>query len=162
VNVARRWPLAVFAVLAITVAANFAVLWVASDDDAAAVEPDYYAKALRWDDAQAERRRSDDLGWSAEVTLEDEDAAGPKVLVRLADAAGAPIAGAAVSIEAIHNRLAAHPVRTRLATDPVRPGVYSSRAPLAAAGQWEIRVRAERGADVFEESVRRELAVGPR
>ena len=38
---ARLWPLALAAVLAITVAANFWLLWAANDDQRLAIEPDY-------------------------------------------------------------------------------------------------------------------------
>jgi nitrogen fixation protein FixH len=159
-NARHAWPIAVVAVLAITVAANVAVFWVAGDPDAAAVEPDYYAKALRWDSTLVAREASDGLGWRADVALARTDGGdgGAAVIVRLRDAAGAPLEDAAVRVEAIHNRHAAHPVRMTLAPAPLLGrGAYAARAPLDARGMWEIRLAARRGADVFVDDVRREL-----
>jgi nitrogen fixation protein FixH len=160
----HAWPIAVVAVLAITVVANVAVLRLAGDEDAAAVEPQYYAKALRWDSTLVARKASDELGWRAEVSLARTGGGAGRttVMVRLADETGAPLEGAFVRVEAIHNRHAAHPLHAVLQAAPsLGPGAYAADAAFDAPGMWEIRLEARRGEEVFVDDVRRELEARP-
>ncbi len=155
-----RWPLAIIAALALTVAANLLVLRLAGDDSAVAVEPDYYAKAVAWDSTQAARRASDALGWSADVALEPAGGREADVRVHLRDRDGAPIEGALVRFEAIHNRLVTHPVRAEL-TEDAAAGMYRARVVLAKYGMWQFRIAARRGEDRFELDVRRDFTGVP-
>jgi nitrogen fixation protein FixH len=156
----RLWPLAVVAALVLTAGANLLVFQLAGDRNAAAVEPDYYRKAVRWDSAAAEGRRSAALGWRADAELGPVTRAGASVTVRLADRDGAPLDGAAVVVAAVHNLDALHPVRARLA--PLGGGVYGARLPLRHAGLWELRLATVRGADRFDVTLRRDAVPGSR
>ena len=49
----RGWIAAVVLILGTTVAANFYVMHLAGDDPSFAIEPDYYDRALHWDDELA-------------------------------------------------------------------------------------------------------------
>jgi nitrogen fixation protein FixH len=160
----RWWPIAVVAVLAITVLANVVVLWVASDPDAEAVEPDYYRKAVAWDSTRVERARNLALGWRLDATVGPLGGGGAEVRARLADAAGAPLAGATVELEAIHNRIAAHPVHAVLfpaGGAGGEAGVYAAAVPLARPGLWELRFTVRRGSDRFTVDRRLDVALAP-
>jgi nitrogen fixation protein FixH len=157
----RLWPAALVAVLAVTVLANVAILRLASDPGASALEPDAYAKAVAWDSTASARDRSAALGWTATARLEPA-AAGARVTVSLSDRGGAPVAGARVTIEAIHNGLVRRPAATLAPADSAAAGTYVAGLPLTRPGLWEIRVRAEHGGERFVTSLRAELArVGP-
>ena len=158
----RMWPAALVAVLAVTVLANVAILRVASDPDAAAIEPDAYAKAVAWDSTAAARDASRALGWEATARLVP---AGDRVrvVVTLTDRDGLPVVGARVRVEAIHNGLARREsadlpaVATGAAADA---GAYAALLPLSRPGLWELRVDAVRGDGRFVTSLRAELARG--
>jgi nitrogen fixation protein FixH len=148
------WPWLLAAALLFTVGANVVMLFAAnSDRNGSVVEPDYYAKAVAWDQTMAERRASDLLGWTATAIVErsrsgaDSAAVTGGVVVHLRDRAGAPVSGARVTAVAIHNVDAGHPIE--LALHERAPGVYGAGARIAHPGRWEVRVQALRDAARF-------------
>lgn len=148
------WPWLLAAALLFTVGANVVMLIAAnSDRNGSVVEPDYYAKAVAWDETMARRAASDRLGWTATATVErsrsDEtpDEVSGSVVVHLRDRAGVALAGARVSAVAIHNTDAGHPIALTL--HERAPGVYGAGARIEHPGRWEVRVDALRGASRF-------------
>ena len=153
-KVGALWPVAIVGVLALTVGANIWVMIVARDPHAAAIEPDYYNKAVAWDSTLAEQHRSERLGWTADADILDASPTGATVRVVLRDRARQPIVGARVSIEAIHNLQADERITATLGE--AGKGEYSARMPLCRPGQWELRIDATQGRDRWVTSVRRE------
>lgn len=152
------WPLAVVGALAVTVAANVALLVVASDSRHLAVEPDYYAKAVAWDSTMAVREGSRALGWSLDADLAPA-AGGASLRVAIEDREGVPVAGAEVRVEAIHNLDSGRRVRAPLREQG--PGRYEASLPLGHRGLWELRFDATRGSERYAVSLRRDLALHP-
>jgi nitrogen fixation protein FixH len=148
------WPAAVIAALAVTVAANGVMLWAASGRGAAAVEPDYYRKAVAWDSTLALRRSSEELGWRLDAALRPAEAGGTELSLRLTGRDGRPIAGAETRVTAIHNLDPNHPIVGRLFTDP--DGTGRAALDLRHPGRWELRFDAVRGAERFVTVLRRE------
>ena len=144
---ARWWPAALVAVLVVTVAANFALLWTASSDPSFAVEPDYYQRAVQWDSTVARRARSDALHWRAIVQLAPPDGGQATILVTLTTADGTPVDSADVRVEASHNADGANLHEARLL--PTGPGLYTARIPSTAMGLWRVDLTAARGPDHF-------------
>lgn len=149
-NRAMLWPIAIATVLALTMAANIAVLVRAGGGEDAPIEPDYYRKAVAWDSTMAQRDRNAALGWQLDAAL----AAGT-LSVRLTDRDGAPLEGAAIAVEAVHNR-AARPLRAQLTA---RGAEYGVALPLAHPGLWELRFDVLRDGARFTQVVR--LDTGP-
>jgi len=157
---AKLWPIAIVAVLALTVGANVVILVAARDPHAAALEPDYYHKAVTWDSTLAVERSSAALGWRTDATLDRLTLDRARLTVTLRDAAGAPVTGATVRVEAIHNLQS----DVRVHADPAAaaaPGVYVAELPLRLAGLWELRLHVTRGGATFVTSLRRELPWAP-
>jgi nitrogen fixation protein FixH len=154
----KLWPLAIAAVLAVTVLANVFMFVAASDRQAAVIEPDYYRKAVRWDSTLAERRRDAELGWRIDAALGPIGRGGSMLSARLTGRDGTPLEGAELRVTAIHNADAAHPVGAELA--PGGGGTYSARLPLARAGLWELRFEVRRAGERFSASLRREASFG--
>ena len=153
-NAAKLWPVAIAGVLAITVGANLALLHWASAPDAAAIEPDYYRKAVAWDSTMAERAHDATLGWRLDATLGAPGPAGAPLEIRITDAAGAALRGGTVTVEAIHN---AEPVRRPPVTlRETRPGFYSGVLPHARRGLWELRVEVRREGERFAATLHRD------
>jgi nitrogen fixation protein FixH len=150
------WPIAIVALLAGSAGANIAFLVIAAHDASFAVERDYYAKALAWDEVIAQEARNRELGWAVSAAVERGPAArGARLVARVIDRAGAPVRGAAVSVDAFPSARASHVVTGALA--PAGAGVYTLDLPGARAGVWEVRLRVARGADVFTGTVAAEL-----
>ena len=139
------WPLAIVAVLGVTVLANGVLLWEARQPAAGGLEPDYYHRALAWDTTQAERARSAALGWHAEGALVRTAAGGLACEITLTDSLGAPLPAARLSVVGVHNLIADTPLTWELSE--TAPGTYVSPVTLPRAGRWELRVQAVRGAE---------------
>lgn len=153
----RRWPWGIAAVLALTVAGNALVYWEANDADAAAVEPDYYRKAVEWDSTLAQGERNRALGWSIDADLGPrEPNGGRRVRIRVRDAAGLPVSSAVVGLTAIHNAYASQPVQAVSVTDAA--GDSRVDLPLVHDGLWELRLVVTRGNDRYTAALRRDTA----
>jgi nitrogen fixation protein FixH len=135
--------------------ANIALVLITSRDASFAVEPDYYAKALAWDETMVQQAHNEALGWSLGLRFEPTGERGRMtVTARLTDRAGTPLPGAHVAIEARHNARA-----SRVFTAVLEPRTigYAAAMPLARAGLWEFRVRVTRGPDVFTATLMRDV-----
>jgi len=149
------WPVGLAVLLVVSAGANIALVVVTSRDASFAVEPDYYAKALAWDETMAQQARNEALGWSIGLRVEPAGERGRMtVAVGLSDGAGAPLPGARIAIEALHNARA-----SRVLTAVLEPrGLgYAAMMPLARPGLWEFRVRVTRGPDIFTATLMRDV-----
>ena len=153
---AAAWPLALAGVLALTVVANVAMLAAANAPGAAVVEPDYYRRALAWDETQAERARSAVLGWRAEAAFTATGERDVALDVALRDASGRHVPGARLEVVAIHNLEPGPPPRWAL--NEAAPGSYRAHVRPARAGRWELRLKATRGGDLFTAILHADLA----
>jgi nitrogen fixation protein FixH len=149
------WPVGLVALLAASAGANIALVVITSRDTSFAVEPNYYAKALAWDQTMAQQARNEALGWSLGLRVDPTDARGRKIVtVNLADRAGVPIEGAQVAVEAFHNARASRIFSAALA--PLGQG-YAAAMPLDRPGLWEFRLRVTRGPEVFVATLTRDV-----
>jgi nitrogen fixation protein FixH len=149
----RVWPVIIIAVLVIDVAVGFAMMRVASDDPHAAIESDYYHKAITWDSTMAQAEQNKSLGWTMTPTLGAITSAHDAPLTfRLRDVSGAPITDATILVEAVQVAHAEEIVHVTLSSSP--DSSYATTLPMTHAGLWELRVIATRGADRFTTVVR--------
>lgn len=144
-----RWPLFIVALLTIPIAANGYLWYRSASDPTFAVEPDYYKKALAWDQHRADEARSAALGWHVTV------AEGPELRLHIADKDGLPVDGAEVTVEALH--IARAGLVTRAHLGPAPEHAYASSLRLAPPGLWELRVHVTRGQDRFEAVLRKDV-----
>ena len=110
----RYWPFLIVALLSVSVIANVFLIIKATTDPSFAVERDYYAKAVTWDEHQQEQADSNALGWHAALKAERD-----RLELRLLDADGRPIVD-----EPVHVRLPSGEVREAQldGRDPPTPG----------------------------------------
>jgi nitrogen fixation protein FixH len=151
------WPVAVVGALGVTMVSNGVLLYRATSGEAA-VERDYYRKAIRWDSTAAQERRNQTLGWHLEAALDSSGA----LVVLLRDAAERPLSGAQVSVEGF-------PVGGgggdfTLELEPADPGSYRTAAPIRRGGLHELRFATTLGPDRFTAVLRGEPGgrFGPR
>ena len=149
----RLWPVAIVGVLAITVGANGWILYEANrDPNATVVEPDYYRKAVGYDSTLAQARSDAALGWRLTAEPGAFDPAGTPLALALTDREGRAVAGAAVTLVAIHNLDAGHVVSARLVTGA--DGEALARVAFDRTGLWELRFEARRGSVRFTTDLR--------
>lgn len=155
----RHWPLILVGILLLAAIANGILVYRATHDPSFAVEPDYYRKALAWDERRAEARRGDALGWAleAELAAGEPTPAVSELRVRLRDRTGRPLPDAAIEVAALHKARAARILRARLEADPAEPGLYRASLPARRRGLWELELRVARGGDRLTRILVREL-----
>ena len=111
-------------------------------DPSFAVVPDYYSKAVDYDEHKALLAESEALGWSVQLTPADAvDAIGQRELVvQLRDREGQPVHGLTVRVEAYHMARANQLVT--LECVEVLPGQYVGQGRLGREGFWQYAVEA--------------------
>lgn len=134
------------------------VLIAKSGDPADRIVPDYYRRAVAWDDTVAALRASDELGWSAEAQLVALRPGAARVEIALARDTGAPLTGASVEVEVRHRSRA---TGTTVTLTERSPGHYDADVALDSHGLHDLGVRARHGADHFAMAQTAELAAAP-
>ena len=153
----RTWLIGPIVIAVILCSSLFSVsrlIYKAYTDPNFAVEPDYYDKALEWDATAAQRETNARLGWSIDVveaTIEGEDDRRfVSMLIEVTDADGVPVTDAMVDFICFHNARAKASQRLSGVAGPFgEPGRYRVSFAGELAGTYQLRVRIERGEDVF-------------
>src|SRR3569623_2033596 len=93
---------------------------IATHDKSFAVTPDYYQRAVHWDEEQAARRASEKLGWRVSIeTAPQADPLGRRVVsVVLTDAQGQALPAAQLDVTYFHDAHANEPQTLKLTPDP--------------------------------------------
>ncbi len=159
--VANRWAFFPVAMLAFSVVLAVVTVQAALHGQGAAPEPDYYGKAVAWEDVQRQRAENDRLRWNVTPSFaaSETDRRIPRLELAIADKWDVPIEGGVVSVEAI-------PVKAvrlggEITLQERSPGRYAADLPARMDGQWEFRVRIERDGDCYTDTFRRVLRFGP-
>jgi len=144
------WPAFVVGILSVSLTVCAITVVAATSDPSYAVESDYYEKAISWDESARLRAESEALGWSAVVAVTEPEAGARALEVRLCLADGSPADGAAIRALAFHH--ARRGEAREIELEPVGGGgggVYRGALGPGRAGLWQVRLRAERGPDLF-------------
>jgi nitrogen fixation protein FixH len=149
---AGLWPWLPGLILVSLIGGQLVVLMSTLDDPTFSTERDYYRKAVDWDARMARQRASQALGWSSSAVIVRSTRGVARLQVRLADARGRAIGGAALRATVFHNARAARALE--LALTEAEPGVYAAELGPARAGLWEVRLSASRGSDAYESTLR--------
>ncbi|TWT40770.1 FixH family protein [Botrimarina hoheduenensis] len=143
-----RWPLLVVVLLGghaviITVALLLSLAWI----PAALTAPAGYEEALAWDDLQAARQRSDQLGWSLELSPTDKNLLnGDRVVeIRLVDRGGQPIRNAEIKLQMYHLSRPGTVFVSEVLPD--ESGLYTTALPMRREGAYQLKAVAQRGAE---------------
>jgi nitrogen fixation protein FixH len=150
------WPIGVIATLATVVAGNIWVAVKAGSDPSFAIEPDYYAKAVAWDNVMAQARTNASLRWQLTSQLAPLADGQAEIRLVVADSLGMPVRGARVTVSAMHNARASAIHSAQLTADG--PDAYVARIPIDRAGMWELRFEVLRGSERYTTSTRVDVA----
>jgi len=156
------WPALIVAILSVGVGFGLVTAYLAANDPTFGVEPNYYEKALRWDEHRAQLAKNDELGWRVRILVDQPESVQAERPVRLlvTDAAGAPIEGASAHVEAFH--LARSSQRLHADLPQVAPGQHRAILPVTREGRWEFRYEIRRGDEVFADVQSVYVAAGAR
>lgn len=127
----------------------FTAIAIGTGDPSFAVVPDYYQKAVDYDERKALLAQSDKLGWSIDVSPGNEaDAIGQRdLIVQLRDASGQPVRDAVMKIDGFHQARASQPIAMMCAE--VLPGQYVGKARLTREGFWQFTIDVTAGDERF-------------
>lgn len=142
-----HWPWIIAGLLVFNALATGTLVALANSSSGHAVEPDYYARAVAWDDEMAQQERNRDLGWQLSSALEPTDDGALALRTTLQDREGAPVTGASIELVTFHRARAAD--RLTLALREQAPGVYRAAWRSPRRGAWELRYRVVRAGVVF-------------
>ena len=135
---ALKWGAIIVGILGTSFTTGMVMLYVSATDPSFAVEPDYYNRALNWDEHAEQRRTNAELDWRIELQDQPGSTAGMRALTAtLTNRDGNPIEDATVGVIAFHNARSAN--RFEFPMTPAGGGVFSAEQPLARAGWWEFR-----------------------
>ena len=131
--------------------------YIAIDDPNFALEPDYYAKALHWDQAQSQLRENDTLGYDLELRqpLVMSAAGQVQVELELKDRNAAGISGASLEVSAFPNAFAGRV--EHLVLEEVAPGVYRGTLSHGIPGLWELRCSVSVGTAHYARALRSDV-----
>ena len=145
------WPGLVIGLLAMQVLMCLIAFSFATGDPSHAIEPDYYKKALNWDQTQAQKRAMAALGWSVAVSQVELRPTGERVLrFALHDKRGAAVSGATVTADYFHHARANQ--RETLSTTAVADGEYDAAIRMDRVGIWEFRITARLAGETWSET----------
>ncbi|MFO0785992.1 MAG: FixH family protein [Phycisphaerales bacterium] len=156
----KKWIAMIFSLIGLNMCIVGATVYFAVSDKTVAVEPDYYAKAIAYDDVIAQRSENSRLGWKTTPTLLQR--AGQDNLelsVTVSDRDGAPLRGANIQVVLFPNLRAQDRQTLKLSEVATTPGSYSAPCRMIATGTWRIRTSIRRGDSVFTNE--RDVAVTP-
>lgn len=144
----RIWPVLIVALLCMNALIVAITVYFATSDPSAASEPDYYASALKYDEVIAQRGVNARLGWQAQTSFEPAaDGGATSLVVRLVDAKGNAIDGVTLLAQVFSNVRSGQ--RQAVKLEGGEGGRYAGSVRLNRTGRWNVRIRAERGPDVW-------------
>jgi len=152
---ATRWIGGIVLLLGVNVVAGVVLIAAAGGDTARRVVPDYYQRAVAWDQTMAANETSARLGWQITATP-----AGRALEVTVRDHVGAPVASAVVVVHLVPRGHADEPSEITLTATAA--GTYRGLVPGLRLGLHDATITVTRGAEHWRGDRLIELAAGPR
>ncbi|MFT5734678.1 MAG: hypothetical protein ACJAQ3_001431 [Planctomycetota bacterium] len=143
--VSYRWPMIVVGLLCGHVGAMALAVSIAGRDNGNSVLPDYYARALAWDDMRAKAADSALLGWDVFINTSPFAAEDGRrnLRIEILDKFKNPVTEASVSVRFWH-RAEGKAIEAVL-SQAGDTGVYEAAVPMASKGLWSCEIAAELG-----------------
>lgn len=157
----NRWAMVPVLMLSFTITAATVILTLSfADSNVTAVEPDYYRKALAWNDYRKQLAENGALGWVVTSTFVagENDPALARLELVAADKYGVKIEHAVVRAEFIP--ILSADSRVELALEESSGGHYAIDVPLRVNGMWEIRITIQSKDRVYSDRFRRHISFG--
>jgi len=142
------WPGMIIALLVLHILAVVSAVFVATRDRSFAVEPNYYQKALHWEDTLRQREANQRLAWQVALELGGDRSTGQRLVsCRLSDSQGRPLEGGLIDLVAFAH--ARGNDRFAAVLEESTPGRYEGAVRMPRGGTWEFRLVIHRGPETF-------------
>ncbi|HEY0464853.1 MAG TPA: FixH family protein [Polyangiaceae bacterium] len=154
------WALVPIALLVTSAVGVGTMAIVAARDPHFATEPDYYQKAIRWDQTQAQAATNQRLGYTMTMpaSLKLDERGHATVALTLSDSFGRKVHGAQLVGKAFANAYSGQVVS--LAFSEQSPGEYRAETSVRHAGLWVFEVTGDAGTEHFTANLRADLTPG--
>jgi nitrogen fixation protein FixH len=156
-----KWPVIIIGLLVAHTLLMLTAVTIATSDRSFAVVPNYYQKAVDWDQTKAAQQASDKLGWKATLTI--SDAVTPKgereVTLTIVDADGKPVEVSKAQFKYLQY---AHGNEAQDTTLLARDGKLAGTLLLRYEGFHEFIITATAGDKVFVEKITQYVNRGSR
>lgn len=127
------WIGLVVTLLGLQVILGFFALTLATGDPSVAVVPDYYERALHWDESEALKKSSQTLGWNVQFTTEDRPTS---LTILLQDRNKNPIEIETGTVQLYHHARASQVRRHQCETNA--DGKITLSDCFVKPGYWEV------------------------
>ena len=136
----KHWPFVIVGMLLFHATLILGTIAVVSARHDLYVEPDYYAKAVDWDNQREMREMAEKMGWAIDIGLQDdaENQSSKSMLVSITDRNNQPIDGALVELEAVHPAYANDRINRVLIGEG--QGHYQKTIAINEPGFWKIKL----------------------
>jgi len=143
-----RWvPWSIVACFAFVTAVNGALAYFALSSETGLVARHPFELGNGYNRILDAGAAQDALGWKGTAQFAPERGRAGRIVVALSDAGGAPLAGLAVTVAVVRP---VEPLPEQHLTLTAANGRYEAPVTLTRPGQWELRVTASRGGDVYQ------------
>lgn len=143
-----RWfPWAIAASMAVVIAVNIALAYLAVTSSTGLVTEHPFESGNGYNSVLSEAAAEDALGWHAKLAVSG-NAGSRRLELRLHDRSGAPLNGAAVTARLERPVEPVPPVPATLAEGA--SGSYDVDLPMLRPGQWEVRIVVRRGTELYQ------------
>lgn len=144
-----RWmPWAIAAAFVVVMTANGALAYFAMRSDPGLVSKHPFELGNGYNHVLDAGAAQDALGWHGTVRFVEETGLSGRIVAELSDPRGVPLAGLAVKVAVVRP---VEPLPEQdLTLGASGQGSYAASLTLARAGQWDVRVTATRGTDVYQ------------
>ena len=144
-----RWmPWAIMGAFLVVVMANGALAYFAVRSDTGLVSVHPFELGNGYNRVLDAGAAQDALGWHGAVRFIGESGLSGRLVTELHDPASAPLSGLVVKVAVVRP---VEPLPEQdLALNASGPGSYAAPLTLTRAGQWDVRVTATRGRDVYQ------------
>jgi hypothetical protein len=133
---------------------------VAVRDPHFSTEPDYYQKAIHWDQSQAQAAMNSRLGYTfkAPTALRYDPQGRARLELTLIDGGGRPVTGARLNGQAFANAYSGELVAVVFEEESA--GRYAAKLTVHHPGQWVFEIVGDVGGDHFTTELRADLVPG--
>lgn len=155
----KHWPWIIVGLLVFHASLIVGTILVVSARHDLYVVPNYYAKAVDWDNQHKMLDAADEMGWTIQIVVDQPDARADQLQtlrVAITDRDNKPVEGALVEAESFHPAHATDRIdKVLIAQDD---GTYQAPVVMEEPGFWKVNLSIRyRG---IEAIVRREFRIG--
>jgi nitrogen fixation protein FixH len=143
------WPVFIVSIFMVSVVFMGILLSLATGDPNLEVEPDYYARAMSWDDRKALLAESEQLGWQAQFSHHEDEL---HIIVR--DSTGSPV-GDSIRATVFHNAMRAD--AETFERTAAEAGTFTLPLASPKAGWWNVAIEVTSGEALYIEDARLQI-----